>query len=141
MIHLHRISWRWRPLTTPLVLGLLVGLLSVPGMARADYLLASGDALEITVFRVPELTREVRVDVDGRIAYPPLGRLDVQGESVDDLALRIREMLAEREILSDPQVTVALTTARPVFIGGDVTTPGAYPFQAGLTVQIGRVHV
>lgn len=135
MIHLYRISRRRLPLATALVLGIIFGLLSAPGAARADYLLASGDVLEITVFRVPELTREIRVDVDGRIAYPPLGRLDVQGESVDDLALRIRKMLTENEILSDPQVTVALTTTRPVFIGGDVTTPGAYPFQAGLTVR------
>ncbi|PZQ50773.1 MAG: hypothetical protein DI556_06550 [Rhodovulum sulfidophilum] len=105
------------------------------GLARADYLLSSGDVLEITVFRIPELSREVRVDVDGRVAYPPLGRLDVRGQGVDALAELIRTRLAAEEILSDPQVTVALTATRPVFIGGDVAAPGAYPYQAGLTAR------
>lgn len=116
-----------------LVLGIGLALGSAP--ARAEYLLSSGDALEVTVFRVPELSREVRVDVDGRIAYPPLGRLEVQGRSVDAVGELIRDRLSGEEILSDPQVTVALVGTRPVFIGGDVANPGAYPYQAGLTVR------
>jgi polysaccharide export outer membrane protein len=118
-----------------MVASLVMGLLLATAPAWAEYTLSSGDTLEVTVFRVPELSRAVNVDVDGRIAYPPLGRLDVQGRGIDAVSDLIRDMLSKQEILSDPQVTVALTATRPVFIGGDVTTPGAYPYQAGLTVR------
>lgn len=119
------------------VVGILTGLGAalLPSAARAEYLLASGDVLDITVFRVPELSHELTVDVDGRIAFPPLGRIDVAGQTLDGVALRLRELLTRQEILSNPQVTVALATTRPVFIGGDVATPGAYPYQADLTVR------
>lgn len=103
--------------------------------ARADYLLSSGDLVNIVVYRLPELSREVTVDVDGRVAFPPLGLVDAKGLSVEALGERIRTALKDREILNDALVTVALVTARPVFISGDVAAPGAYPYRAGLTVR------
>lgn len=123
------------PPTRLLALAAALGLSLLAGTARADYLVASGDVLDITVFRVPELSREVRVDVDGKIALPPLGRVDVAGQTVDSIADLISGQLTKREILSGPQVTVALAAARPVFVGGDVATPGAFPYQSGLTVR------
>lgn len=122
-----------RILEWALLLGLTLGL--TPGVARADYLVASGDVLDVTVFRVPELSHEVRVDVDGKIAFPPLGRVDVTGQTVDAVAALLRDALAQGQILSEPRVTVALAETRPLFIGGDVATPGAYPYQVGLTVR------
>ena len=39
-------------------------------MAAHDYVIGSGDLLSITVFDVPELSREVRVEPDGSIGIP-----------------------------------------------------------------------
>lgn len=116
-------------------MAITLGLSLLAGAAHADYLVAGGDVLDVTVFRVPELSREIKVDVDGKIALPPLGRVEVAGQTVDSIAELIESLLAKQEILSGPQVTVALSAARPVFISGDVATPGAFPYQAGLTVR------
>lgn len=103
--------------------------------ARADYDLASGDSLEIVVYGVPELSRNVTVGLDGTVAFPPLGLIDVTGLGPAEVAARLGQQLVEAEILDVPQVTVALTAARPVLVGGDVAMPGAYPYAANLTVR------
>jgi protein involved in polysaccharide export with SLBB domain len=103
--------------------------------ALADYRLSSGDVLEVTVFRVPELSREATVDLEGRIAFPPLGLVDVEGADLAEVASTIRSLLARGDILTDAQVTVSLVTARPVYVSGDVASPGAYPFRASLSVR------
>lgn len=118
-----------------LALVLWFGLCLTSSSARADYLVASGDVLDVTVFRVPDLSHEVRVDVDGRIAFPPLGRIDVAGRTIDEVASLLRDALSSGQVLTEPRVTVAIAETRPVFIGGDVATPGAYPYQAELTVR------
>lgn len=113
----------------------LVAFLIAASAAHAEYPLSSGDEVEIMVFRVPELNRRAMVDVEGKIAFPPLGLIDAKGLDVEALSQRIRDMLISKQILSDAQVTVALAAARPVFVGGDVVTPGAYGYRADLSVR------
>lgn len=101
----------------------------------ADYRLDAGDTLEITVFRMPEISRSVTVDVDGRIAFPPLGRVPVSGRTPEEVSAALGDALVQEQILTSRQVTVAVTTPRPFFVGGDVATPGAFPYRPGLTVR------
>jgi hypothetical protein len=103
--------------------------------AHAEYALSSGDMIEITVFRVPELSRQVTVDVDGRIALPPLGLVQVRGHTLEEVSATIERLLGERDLQPDAQVTVGLTSARPIFVGGDVVTPGSFPYQPELSVR------
>lgn len=119
-----------------LLLALLLSLISGwPAAALAEYRLESGDTLDVTVFRVPELDRQVVIADDGRIAFPPLGHVEAARATPEELGARLRDMLAEQGILNDAKVTVALLAARPVFVGGDVAAPGAYPYQPGLSVR------
>lgn len=116
--------------------GLWLAALLVAAPASAQqHTVAPGETLDIAVFRVPELTRQAVVDVDGQIAFPPLGQIAVAGQTVDQIAAVIEQRLAGLEILLDAQVTVGLTTVRPIVIGGDVAQPGALPYQPGLTVR------
>lgn len=116
-----------------LVTGLATGLGAGP--ARAEYQLSSGDVLDVNVFRVPELSRQATVDVDGRIAVPPLGLIAVRGHTLDEVSQTIESLLAARDILPDAEVTVGLAAARPVFVGGDVAAPGSFPYQPELSVR------
>ena len=125
---------RGAPLAPALTLALVLAS-GWPLAARAEYRLSGGDTLDITVFRVPDLNRQAVIDDEGRIAFPPLGHLEVAGATPEEVSARIREMLAREEILSDAKVTVALAAARPVFVGGDVSSPGAYPYQSDLSVR------
>ena len=117
------------------ILAVALVLASLPEAARADYRLDVGDEVELIVFRIPELSRSAVVDVDGRIAIPPLGTVVAAGSTVDELSSRIRVGLVEQMDLDDAQVTVSLEAPRPVFVGGDVAEPGAHPYRSILTVR------
>lgn len=120
------------PLQAALVVGLALSLTT----ARAEnYQLRNGDLLEISIFRVPELTREAHVGFDGRIAFPPLGRIDVAGLSLSDVEDLIGKGLESSSIVVDAPVTVDLIAASPVLIGGEVRTPGPYPYRTNLSVR------
>ncbi len=106
-----------------------------PARAQQQHQVASGERLDISVFRVPEMSREVVVDVDGQIAFPPLGQIPAAGRTAVDIAADIQQRLAGLQIMLDAQVTVGILAVRPVVIGGDVATPGAIPFERGLTVR------
>ncbi|MDO5369602.1 polysaccharide biosynthesis/export family protein [Paracoccus sp. (in: a-proteobacteria)] len=120
---------------TRLIWPLLLLLAAVAPAQAQDHVIASGETLEISVFRVPELTREAVVDVDGQIAFPPLGRIAVAGKTTEDVAALLQDRMSGLEIMLDAQVTVGLAAVRPVVIGGDVAQPGAIPFQRGMTVR------
>ncbi|MBB1492485.1 polysaccharide biosynthesis/export family protein [Paracoccus sp. MC1854] len=120
---------------TRLIWPLLLLLATVAPAQAQQHVIASGETLEISVFRVPELTREAVVDIDGQIAFPPLGRIAVAGKTTEDVTALLQERLSGLEIMLDAQVTVGLAAVRPVVIGGDVAQPGAIPFERGMTVR------
>ncbi|MBM3604655.1 MAG: hypothetical protein FJX25_07825 [Alphaproteobacteria bacterium] len=110
--------------------------LFLAGTAQAQqHVVSSGETLDILVFRVPELTRQAVVDVDGGIAFPPLGQIHVAGQTTDQIAQLIQERLTGLEIMLEAQVTVGLAAVRPVVIGGDVAQPGAIAYERGMTVR------
>jgi len=43
--------------------------------------------------------------------------------------------LIEKNVVRRPEVTVEVAEYRPVYVGGDVMKPGAYPFRFGMTVR------
>src|SRR5262249_37224319 len=57
------------------------------------YGIQPGDLLAISVWREPELTREVRVSPDGRITYPLVGELNVDGTTVGTLRTQLETAL------------------------------------------------
>lgn len=130
MPSISRFAYSLRCLTLA-VAGLVVSTIA----AAADYRVSSGDVLDITIFRVPDLSRQLTVDVTGQVAFPPIGEIKVDDATLDEIGIRIRAALQEQGILTDAQVTVGLVATRPVIVGGDVATPGAVPFHAGLTVR------
>ncbi|MBU2957922.1 polysaccharide biosynthesis/export family protein [Paracoccus sp. 1_MG-2023] len=121
------------PLRMPaLILGAIVAA-AMP--AQAEYRIGQGETLRIDIFRVPEMTRELVVDIDGRIAFPPLGQVEVSGMTAPEVAADIERRLAGLEIMLDAQVTVGVIAVRPVVVGGDVGSPGAVPYEGGMTVR------
>lgn len=131
----HRASLEGRLILRRCVAMLCVLAALAPAAARAEYRLSSGDEVELNVFRVPELNRTATVDIDGRVAIPPIGLVDAAGATVENLAASIRERLISEMSLQDAKVTVALVAPSPVYVGGDVGEPGAYPFRAALSVR------
>lgn len=107
---------------------LLVLLAPAPaGAAADDYVLSAGDVISISVFGFPELElKDIAVRTDGKIAYPLIGEIKVEGLTPGDLTRKIGEELSAFYV--EPRVTVNVTKARTtqVCVLGEVARPGIY---------------
>lgn len=122
-------------LATRVGLALFSGMFVLAGAARADFLVAPGDVLSISVIEEPDLSREAKVGMDGQIILPHVGEVDVQGRDLDTIRQLIGDILAKRDIIRSPNVVVEVVRYRPLYIGGAVANPGSITFEPGLTVR------
>ncbi|MEZ5365721.1 MAG: polysaccharide biosynthesis/export family protein [Bryobacterales bacterium] len=95
-----------------------------------EYRLGPGDALDIQVFEVEELSGPAVVDVAGRIRMPLVGEVPAAGLSARELEDALESRYANG-LLEDPQIKVAVETSRsqPVSVVGEVAQPGVYQLE------------
>ena len=100
---------------------------------QKEYLLFAGDQIEVSVWRVPEVSRTVTVAPDGKISLPLLQDVPAAGLSARELAEDLKARLSSR--LLNPTVTVIPVTVRQpmVYVLGDVKNPSAVPYRSALT--------
>jgi polysaccharide export outer membrane protein len=105
------------------------------GEIRGTYVVGVADILKVIVFNEPDLTVSVRIDDDGSIAFPLLGRLSVAGRTVRDIEDTLRRLLLDGYV-RNPQVTVEVEQFRShtIFIVGEVRNGGKYPLQGEMTL-------
>ena len=99
-----------------------------------NYVLGQGDQISIFVFDEPDLTLDARVSASGFINYSYLGNIQVTKKTPLQLEEHIAELL-RNGYLVNPSVNVSVTQFRPFYIGGEVRSPGSYPYQPGLTLE------
>lgn len=122
------------------ILVLLTGLLlSLGGLARAEgnaqYRLASGDVIRISVFGEKDLSiDEISLSDAGTFSYPFIGEVQARGKTAAELEALLVEHL-RGDFLVDPRVSVSVLKYRQFFISGEVKSPGGYPYQPGLTLR------
>jgi polysaccharide biosynthesis/export protein len=94
------------------------------------------DTIQVDVFNVPDLSREMQVDASGRIAMPLLGSIDARGKTAAELASTIEAALRAKYV-RDPQVTINIksSVSQVVTIDGQVTEPGLYPVTNQMTLM------
>ncbi len=102
--------------------------------AASDYRLGAGDRLGITVFNEKELSIEARLSDAGTFSYPLLGEVRAQGQTIGQLQDYLTQRLRDGYLVN-PKVYVAILDYRQFFVNGEVSKPGGYPFQPGLTVR------
>jgi polysaccharide export outer membrane protein len=116
--------------------------------AKAEYQLHVGDALEISVARLPELKQRVPVQLDGTISYPLLGTILVAGLSPAEVQAKVQTMLAakvfrqrtsdgrEYSVTIEPSEVIAtIVEYRPIYVNGDVSRPGEQAYRPLMTVR------
>lgn len=93
------------------------------------------DTLQVDVFNVPELSREMQVDASGRISMPLVGTIDARGKTAGELGSAIESALRGRYVRS-PDVTVNIrsSVSQVVTIDGQVVEPGLYPVTNQMTL-------
>jgi polysaccharide export outer membrane protein len=90
------------------------------------YLLGPEDAIEISVWKEPELTKQLVIRPDGKITYPLIGEVQAAGFTVKGLQKEISNRL--EKYVTDANVTVILLKAQhyKIFVTGKVNRPGDF---------------
>ncbi len=90
------------------------------------YQLGPEDVIEISVWKEPDLTKQLAVRPDGKISYPLIGEVQAAGKTVKQL----REDISKRleKYVTDAQVTVILlkTQYYKIYVMGKVNKPGEF---------------
>src|SRR5690349_5702163 len=110
------------------------GLPPLPSVESSDYRLGPGDQVRIITFGEEQLTGEFRVNASGDIALPLVGSVHAAGLTSRQLERATAQVMERSKLYKRPSVSVEVTNYRPVFILGEVTRPGQYPYQPGMTV-------
>jgi polysaccharide export outer membrane protein len=92
-----------------------------------------GDRVTVTVYGQPEVSGVFQVNGEGNIELPIVGAVSIGQSTISEAQERIKERLSNGYILH-PAVTVTITERRPIYVVGDVKSPGTFPFRHGSTV-------
>ncbi len=75
------------------------------------------------------------IGADGALSLPFIGQLPADGRTAAELSVDIGKKMQVLFGLKDlPSASVEIAQYRPIYISGEVQTPGAYPYAPGLTV-------
>jgi len=103
-----------------------------------EYRIGVGDALQINVWRNPELSTAVPVRPDGKISLPLVG--DIMAANLTTTQLSENLVKSLEAYVRNPQVTVIVSNPsssdfqRRVRITGAVHSPQSIPYRDGMTV-------
>jgi len=131
---MYRYMIAWLLLGFTMVLSLPGGAPADQGGAQPGYRVGPNDVIRIQVFGEDDLTVEGRVGGDGKLTYPLLGALRVEGRTTEELQRELTSRLADGYV-RQPKVSVSIVRHRNFYVSGEVKTPGGFPFEDGLTVQ------
>ncbi|KAA2244386.1 polysaccharide biosynthesis/export family protein [Salinarimonas soli] len=142
---MNRISSLWNRLAA---VAFAAGLTLSASQARADYVLQTGDVLEIAVASIPDLRQKVPIGIDGSITFPLLGEMKVTGMTVSALQQALGDILPTkiyqlrstdgREVnarILAQEITVRISDYKPIYLSGDVSKPGEQVYRPGLTAR------
>ncbi len=97
------------------------------GARAAGRVLTDQDVVSIKVVNQPDMDTQTRVETDGTISFPYVGRIRAAGLSEDQLAHAIERRLAARQIVTDPHVLVEISNfGTQASVQGQVGAAGVY---------------
>lgn len=110
-----------------------------PALSRGapdDYIIGSGDTLQISVWKEPEASVPVAVvRPDGKITVPMVKDVEVAGLTPVQAEERIGGKL--KEFIADANVTVVVATinSKKIYVVGAARKEGPLPYTGGMTVM------
>ncbi|TIP28851.1 MAG: hypothetical protein E5X67_09555 [Mesorhizobium sp.] len=113
-----------------------------------EYRLQTGDVIGFAVIGYPEMQKRAVIDQSGVIVLPVLGPLNVLGKTMEDVRKEVVEILKPKSLpqrsadgtetwtgFYPDQIVVDIEEYRPVYIDGDIASPGTQAFRPGMTVR------
>jgi polysaccharide biosynthesis/export protein len=110
---------------------------STARLSPHDYVIGNGDVIDVEVFDVKELSREVRVSQTGSIGIPLVPvRLHVAGLTEVQTEQKITEVLEAHGLVSHPQVSVSVKErkSKPITVVGAVQHAMVYQADRPVTI-------
>ena len=113
----------------------LCGLLTASAAVALEYDMGPEDVLYISVWKEPDLQKEVLVRPDGKISFPLVGHLRAADKTPQELEKLIEKKL--QPFVSDPvvHVSVSKVLSNKIYVIGKVTRPGQYVIGQALDVM------
>lgn len=110
---------------------------SAAASSSYNYIIGPGDAVNIVVWRNPELSMSVPVRPDGKIAAPLVEDLVAMGKDASTLARDIEKELGK--YIRDPVVTVVVTQfvgpySEQIRVVGEAGKPQTLPYKQKMTL-------
>ncbi|AZO41505.1 sugar ABC transporter substrate-binding protein [Mesorhizobium sp. M7D.F.Ca.US.005.01.1.1] len=112
------------------------------------YKLSPGDAVEIGIASIADRTQRAVVQMDGNIALPEVGMVMVAGLTGSELQTRMQTLLPTKifhvrlpdgreqmVVIKPDDVTATIADYRPIYVMGDVLTPGQQAYRPLMTVR------
>ncbi len=95
--------------------------------SNQGYYLQAGDVIELSVWKEPDLTREILIGPDGFISIPLIGAVEAKNKTLDVLRVEIKNRLSS--VVNEPSVNISLrgVGGSKIFVLGKVARPGEYP--------------
>jgi polysaccharide export outer membrane protein len=130
---------RSRPRSLGRLTGVLVAVAGLTGSVAAqdaEYRLAPGDRVALSVYGQAELSGEFGIGGGGSLLLPLVGEVPISALTLSEAQRAITHRLADG-FLQQPLVSLRITEMRPIYVLGDVRNPGSYPFRYGASVLSG----
>jgi polysaccharide export outer membrane protein len=110
-------------------------LTAVAKPGNSAYTIGPLDVLSVSVFKVPDLNKDVRVAEDGTINYPLIGDVPAAGRTAHELEHDLAQKLGGKYI-KNPQVTVFVReyNSQRVTVTGSSKQTGIYPLKGNTTL-------
>jgi polysaccharide export outer membrane protein len=104
------------------------GFAAAANPGNSAYKIGTQDVIEISVFKVPDLSRVVQVADDGKVNLPLIGDVMAAGKTAQDVERELVKRYGQK-YLKSPQVTVSVKeyNSQRVTVEGSVKKPGVYP--------------
>jgi polysaccharide export outer membrane protein len=106
----------------------------LPETDQTAYHLGPGDHVRIIVYGDKDLGGEFEISDRGNLNLPLAGTVLAKGLDTEAIEKEIAGELKQKNLVKDPSVTVEIISYRPIFVLGEVSKPGQYPYQPGMTV-------
>ena len=132
------------------IVGLVVGIIlvscgasqtpvtPVPGDVDSppDTTVGPTDVFEVRVYGEEELSDEYRVESNGKIDFPLVGKVYVNKMTPSQIGDVLEKELINKELLKNPQVSVFVKkyNSKKISVFGEVKDSGTFPWEDGMTV-------
>ncbi|MEN9289525.1 MAG: hypothetical protein RL317_1148 [Pseudomonadota bacterium] len=105
--------------------------------ANQGYMLGPEDVIEVSVVGQPEFTTKAKVEADGSIALPFIGKQQVAGQTPLGLSAAITSRLTAGGFYTNPIAAVNILSyaSRYVIVLGEVAQPGLQPVNRSYRVS------